>query len=304
MVPPDATIRLPWTGAIALRPTLAALRRGRGDPSMALRRDGFWFAARTPSGPCTLRLFFDTPGQLSAEAWGPSAGELLLGVPGLAGMEDAVHDFAPLHPVVRRLHRASRGLRLSRTGFLLKSLVGTILGQKITTVEAHRAWRMLLRGHGEQAPGPVPLWTLPAPARLARLPGVAWIRMGVHRAQAATVSRVAAEAHHVEPLLQLPPPVALERLQLLRGIGPWTANNALLQAAGWADAVPVGDYHIKNTVAWALAGRPRGTDEQMLALLAPFAPHRGRVVRLLKGAGGAPRFGPKTEVRPLPGSAR
>jgi 3-methyladenine DNA glycosylase/8-oxoguanine DNA glycosylase len=304
MVAPDATLRLPWTGAIALRPTLSALRRGRGDPSVALRRDGFWFAARTPAGPGTLRVFFDTPGQLSAEAWGPAAGELLLGVPGLVGLEDQVADFAPLHPVVRRLHKTHHGLRLSRTGFLLKSLVGTILGQKITTVEAHRAWRMLLQDHGERAPGPVPLWTLPAPPRLARLPGAAWTRMGVHRAQAATVSRAAAAAHHLEALLQLPPPLALERLQLLRGIGPWTANNTLLQAAGWADAVPVGDYHIKNTVAWALARRPRGTDEEMLALLAPFAPHRGRVVRLLKGAGGAPRFGPKTDVRALPGSVR
>jgi 3-methyladenine DNA glycosylase/8-oxoguanine DNA glycosylase len=66
---------------------------------------------------------------------------------------------------------------------------------------------------------------------------------------------------------------------------------------GEADAVSVGDYHIKNTVAWHLTGRPRGSDEEMLELLEPFRPHRGRVIRLLETAGWAPRFGPRMPLR-------
>ena len=47
---------------------------------------------------------------------------------------------------------------------------------------------------------------------------------------------------------------------------------------GDPDAVSVGDYHIPNMVAWALAGDARGTDEHMLELLAPFAgPPRPRL---------------------------
>jgi len=62
--------------------------------------------------------------------------------------------------------------------------------------------------------------------------------------------------------------------------------------------VPVGDFHIPNTVSWALAGEPRGSDERMLELLEPFAGHRGRVIRLLKSAGfSAPKYGPRKAIR-------
>ena len=66
---------------------------------------------------------------------------------------------------------------------------------------------------------------------------------------------------------------------------------------GDADAVAVGDYHLKNVVAWHMTGRPRGTDEEMMELLEPFRPHRGRVIRLLERAGKAPQFGPRMPLR-------
>ena len=47
----------------------------------------------------------------------------------------------------------------------------------------------------------------------------------------------------------------------LRGIGEWTIGSVLGPAMGDPDAVAVGDYHLKNTVAWALAGEARATDE-------------------------------------------
>ena len=47
----------------------------------------------------------------------------------------------------------------------------------------------------------------------------------------------------------------------------------------------VGDYHLPNLVAWALAGEPRGTDERMLELLEPYRGHRGRVQQLLEAGG-------------------
>jgi 3-methyladenine DNA glycosylase/8-oxoguanine DNA glycosylase len=62
---------------------------------------------------------------------------------------------------------------------------------------------------------------------------------------------------------------------------------------GDPDAVPLGDYHIPNLVAYALAGEPRATDQRMLELLEPYIGQRGRVIRVLMAGGrGAPRFGP------------
>jgi 3-methyladenine DNA glycosylase/8-oxoguanine DNA glycosylase len=73
-----------------------------------------------------------------------------------------------------------------------------------------------------------------------------------------------------------------------------------LRALGDPDAVSVGDAHLSNVVAFALTGRPRGTDEEMLELLAPWAGHRARVVRLLETSGiMPPRFGPRVAPRDL-----
>lgn len=66
---------------------------------------------------------------------------------------------------------------------------------------------------------------------------------------------------------------------------------------GDPDAVAVGDFHLKNVIVHTLTGRPRGSDEEMLELLAPYAGQRGRVVRLLLQAGAsAPKFGPRQRV--------
>ncbi len=65
-------------------------------------------------------------------------------------------------------------------------------------------------------------------------------------------------------------------------------------ALGDADALPEGDYHLPNVLAWVMEGIARAGAARLLALLAPFAGHRWRVVRLLMaGNVGAPRFGPR-----------
>ena len=61
-------------------------------------------------------------------------------------------------------------------------------------------------------------------------------------------------------------------------------------------AVAVGDFHHKHTVSWALAREPRGTDERRLELLEPYRGHRWRVIRLVKSAGAAPRYGPRLSL--------
>jgi 3-methyladenine DNA glycosylase/8-oxoguanine DNA glycosylase len=74
----------------------------------------------------------------------------------------------------------------------------------------------------------------------------------------------------------------------------------LSTALGHPDAVAVGDYHLKNVVAFNLAGAPRGSDERMLELLAPYAGQRGRVVRLLLlGGRMPPAFGPRRRILPM-----
>ncbi|MDP9464782.1 MAG: DNA-3-methyladenine glycosylase 2 family protein, partial [Actinomycetota bacterium] len=98
----------------------------------------------------------------------------------------------------------------------------------------------------------------------------------------------------------LPTADAAAKLALLHGVGPWTIGSVMASAMGDPDAVPVGDFHLKNLVCYALAGESRGTDDRMLELLAPYAGQRGRVIRLLLlDSRAPPAFGPRHRILPM-----
>src|SRR4029077_1311349 len=204
------------------------------------------------------------------------------------------------HPLIAQLERRLAGVRIPRTGAVLESLIPAILEQKVTGQEAHRAWSGLVRVHGEPAPGPRE-WRLrlsPAPATLARLPYYALHPFGIEKRRADLIRGVAGRAAWFEAIADLPLDDGYRRLIAVPGIGPWTAAEVGIRALGDVDAVSVGDFHLPNLVAFALAGEPRGTDARMLELLEPYRGQRARVIRLLELSGiTAPRNGPRLSVR-------
>jgi 3-methyladenine DNA glycosylase/8-oxoguanine DNA glycosylase len=319
----------PYT--VDVRLILAVQGRGRGDPTFQADETGaIWRTSLTPDGPATIRVL---PGRavaaaspqtlVRASAWGPGAAWLLDALPGALGACDDVSGFAPdAHPVVRDAARRNPDLRLGRSGRLMEALVPAILEQKVVVLEAHRAWRILLGKYGTQAPGPAPrgMRVFPDPRTWRRIPSWDWHRAGVEGVRAETIIRAASVAESLERLLTLTHEEADRRLRTIPGIGVWTSAEARQRAAGDPDAVSVGDYHLKNVVGWALAGRDRSTDEEMMALLEPFKGHRHRATRLIGlsrgngtsrtagsgtgvagiaryGAGGPPRRGPRVSVR-------
>jgi len=174
----------------------------------------------------------------------------------------------------------------------------------VTGDEARRAWRGLIRQHGEPAPGPAEfrLRLPPRPEVLAGLPYYAYHPFGVEQRRAELIRRVASRAAWFEAIADLPIAAAHARLTALPGLGPWTAAEVAVRALGDADAVSVGDFHLKNLVAYALIGEPRGTDDRMLELLEPWRGQRARVVRLLELSGiRPPRYGPRLTPRRIEG---
>lgn len=238
-------------------------------------------------------------GEATCEAWGPGATWALDHAPGLLGAEDDLTGFAPERDdVVARYARRLPGLRMIRSGRVEDVLVPTILGQKVTGLEAKRAFAHLARRWGEPAPGPGGL-RLPAPAAtLAGLPYDAFHRAGVERTRAVTVIEACRRIDRLEEAATMDDRGdRRRRLTAVRGLGPWTAGIVERVAFGDADAVEIRDYHLPNVVAWNLAGEDRADDDRMLELLAPFAPHRGRVLRMIEIAGrGAPRYGARMSV--------
>lgn len=258
-----------------------------------------WWATRTPVGPATVLLEHDGP-RVHATAWGGGSEWILGQVPRLLGFEDKPEEFAPTHPLLRQLHKQKRGLRIGRTDRVFESIVSAILGQKIATREAHRNLRALTERFSDPAPGPLEL-TLPVdPEVIARLPYWQLHELGIERKRSDLLRFVARRAARLEEVSTMSREEAFARLTAFPGVGPWTAALVMGTALGDADAVPVGDYHLPNTVAWALAGEPRGNDHRMLALLEPYRGHRARVLRLLKAGNiHAPKYGPKTAVRSI-----
>jgi 3-methyladenine DNA glycosylase/8-oxoguanine DNA glycosylase len=254
---------------------------------------------RTPHGPATVHVV-QRAGGLEARAWGPGADWALEGVPALAGLHRPVPTLADHHPSVTEAQRRHPGLALGASRSVLHALVPAILGQRVTGGEAVRSWAGICRALGERAPGPFDLLLPPAPDRLASRPSWWFHRFGVERRRADAIVRAARHARRMEEIVDLPMAAAYARLQAVPGIGPGTAAEVAATALGDLDAVSVGDYHLKNVVAHALAGEPRGTDERMLELLAPWAGHRAVVVRLLVLEGpGAPVFGPRQRIVPI-----
>lgn len=289
----EARVRRP------VRSILSPLRNGGGDPTTWLTSSELVRATITPHGPGTLQLRWSLDGhRIDARAWGPGDDWLLTSVDRLVGEHDVPVQFEAAHPLILRAQRLHPQLRIGASGNLYHELLPTILGQRITAGEAFTQWRLLCRRLGEPAPGPFTGLVLPpAPDRLAEMPSWWFHPLGIERKRAEPLIQIARHAPHLWRWAAEGGASAATSLATVRGIGEWTIGVALASALGEPDAIAVGDFHLKNFVAWNLAGEARASDERMLELLAPYRGQRGRVVRLLQLEGtAAPKFGPRQRI--------
>lgn len=285
---------------IDLALTVAPLRHGAGDPCHHRSRDGaVWRASRMDSGPVTYRLTQQGRDAVRGQAWGPGADEFLDGLRRFLCVDEDVSGFVPEHPKIAEAHRRIPGLRMVRTCRVFESLVPVILEQKVHLSSATRAWRSLVRRHGEPAPGPAPdgLMLPPTAETWRYVPSWDFHRANVDPKRAATIVRAARLAARLETTATLPSAQARAVLENVAGIGEWTSAEVAQRVYGDADALSVGDYHLAAMVGWTLLGRPID-DARMVEYLEPLRPHRHRAVQLLSAAGFAtkPKFGPRTPL--------
>jgi len=293
---------------VPLLAILGAFRRGAGDPTFHADSGAVWRAARTPDGPVTLRLHREPAAhgeRVVARAWGAGAQWSLDRLPGLLGAADDPASFRVHHDVLRPVVEAERHWRVARSGLVLDALVPAIIEQRVTGKQAFGAYRRLVRRYGAPAPGPVGALRLMVPPEAAgwrRIPSWEWLRAGVDAQRADTVQRVLQVAPRLEECVGLPRETAWERLRSIPGVGVWTAAETMQRAAGDADAVSFGDYHVAKDVGHALLGIPVD-DDGLAQLLRPYAGHRYRVQYLVTaGRLGAPRRAPRLAIpRHLPG---
>lgn len=295
--PPSAQTAYRPAHSLDLNRTISVLRRGPSDPTMMAHGGRHWMSFQTAAGiaTLTLRQQGDT---VHAAAWGPGAEEAIIGVPRLCGADDDPTGFdIAHHPVLGPVAHRVPGIRMTRTDRVFAELAGIILEQKVTGLQAYRAWRYLVTRYGEPAPGPSPrpLFAAPPDTVWRDIPSWAWHRAGVEPSQSRTLVAAAARGASVTRALLSAPTDGDSRdrvLTSLPGIGLWTSAETRMRVLGDADAVAVGDFHLAHHVGYVLTGT-RTNDAGMLELLAPWAGHRQRVIRLIHAAGGEPRRAPR-----------
>lgn len=265
-----------------------AFRQGRSDPTFAVHEGSVWRATLTPHGPGTVQIMNPLSNEATCTGFGPGGPWLEQRALDLLGAHDVVPSITAQHDSVREAQRRFGQLRLGRSLTPYHELLPAVLAQRVTAVEALRQWRELVHDLGEPAPGPLTMLRVPpTPAVLADLPYYSLHKYGIEKKRADTLRAVARQASWLinTHFSEMPPSEATEQLQRIPGVGVWTAAVAGGLAFGDADALQVGDFHVKNTAAWALRGVPRGTDEEMVSEMTPYAGQRHRVMRWLELAG-------------------
>ncbi|MGY4708257.1 DNA-3-methyladenine glycosylase family protein [Mycolicibacterium sp. CBM1] len=293
--------RLAFPGPASPGLTLGPHRRGPGDPCYQLDSDrAIWRTSLQASGPVTARIHRTAPDTVTCRAWGEGAAEFLETLPALLGADDDPGEFRPVHPTIRAAARRVPHLRLGRTGRVLEALIPAIIEQRVTGVDAFRAWRLLVTKFGTPAPGPAPArMRVPPAAEVWRaIPSWEFHRANVDPGRARTIVGCAQRAASLERLVQRSAAQARQALTSLPGVGVWTAAETAQRAFGDADALSVGDYHLCKMIGWTLVGKPVD-DAAMLEMLEPERPHRHRAVLLLYASGLAaePRRGARLPMQ-------
>ncbi|WP_370326219.1 DNA-3-methyladenine glycosylase [Euzebya sp.] len=298
----DAVTRRPLAGTM----WLGAGRR-RGSTVDRLPAGGWRRAEQGSAGPLVLEVRTATD-RLVLQVWGPAAtpadevAQALRATRAWAGLEDDPTGFGELvgaHPLLRRAHLQLGTPILGRLPRAAESFGRAVLGQLVQGLEAAKSTAELVRMLG--TPTAHGIYAYPTRAALGAAPAHQLRRCGIALRSAGALHRFAVDEATVEALHDRRDHEAIDaRLRRIPGVGVWTSAETRLYL-GDADAVSYGDYHIPALVGWALGDRTE-TDEAMAELLAPYAPQRGRVIRLIERAARhglvptKPRRGPRAAV--------
>ncbi|HEX7004032.1 MAG TPA: hypothetical protein VF168_07580 [Trueperaceae bacterium] len=160
-----------------------------------------------------------------------------------------------------------------------ETAVRAVIGQVVSVKAATTLTGRLATRQGEPLAGWVGGLThlFPTPERLAQADlsglGLSNQKIGSIRALAGAVATGELRFTELTDLDE-----ALERLQALPGVGPWTANYLAMRALGLGDAFPAGDLILRRAAA---AGGGTLSERELYAISQRWRPYRGYAAMLL-----------------------
>ena len=298
--------------------TFLAYRFGAKDPTFRLGSTGIYGTTLTGMGEATFHVAskIDTPPVVVASGPGQTAWEqrrerFVGACDTFTQLEEACPKWQmhpSLHPEVaqkvKRLQQKWGHQRMGGSGDTYKAALVATLGQRITVTQAVQQWHLLCRKWGTPTTTPgfeqFGLCFAPLPSVLAELVPYQFHHLGIEEKRATTLIQIG-RFFSRPGMLDAKPEMAIPLLEkTVVGFGPWTSALVRREAAGDSDALAVGDFHVKNTIAYFFTGAHRGTDEEMVTTLEPFLGQRGRIVEWLKLEGvHAPQHGPRKRLFPI-----
>lgn len=193
----------------------------------------------------------------AVEAWGADARSARAAARALFSLDHPLEDFYRLvrrEPCLAGTDRRFRGLRLPRDASLYGSLLHAVIGQQLSVQAALALERRvfertasLLVADGVEVP------SVPSPVALQTL-GESGLRgTGLSGVKARAILGLTSPATlrllEDPALAHVPVTEAVTRLVELYGIGPWTAENALLRGTGRPDVFVAGDLGVRAALA-------------------------------------------------------
>ena len=167
---------------------------------------------------------------------------------------DAFYEAVAGDPTLAHLTRRYRGLRLVLTPTAFQGLVHAIVFQQISYVAAQTVENRLIARWGESLMDGGRQYSLfPSPEQLAVLDVAAMRPLGIPPRKARAILTVARET--VAGTLDLEAlaargnaDLAARRLEVIEGIGPWTAHHVIIRGMGMTDCLPAEDPGLRRAV--------------------------------------------------------
>lgn len=152
--------------------------------------------------------------------------------------------------LLENLVRQNPGLRVPGAWDGFELALRGVLGQQITVRAAATLAGRVAEALGEKIETPYPglNYLSPTPERIASATIAELMALGISRARAQSIVKLAEEVASGRLKLEAgaPPEPAIRQLVSLPGIGPWTAHYIAMRALRWPDAFPKEDLGLRT----------------------------------------------------------
>jgi 3-methyladenine DNA glycosylase/8-oxoguanine DNA glycosylase len=263
------------------------LRLGSGGREGTARRrgDALTRLVHLRGAPVVLEARPAAGGALALSAQAPTAeaaGEGLARLRFWTGVDDDLRPFLRRFrddPLIGHSVRTAPWVRPWRRPTPFEVLMWAVCEQLVTDERAVAITRAIVSAHGPRDPASG-LRDAPGPEAVAALSPALLQRCGLSAGRARALIAAAREVASGRVDLDAPPPgreAALRRLRAIPGIGPWTLAVLAFHGLGDHDAIPAGDFAYLTLVGELRTGRRRaqGTEQEVMALVAPYSGWRG-----------------------------